>query len=314
MLKAFLRYLETAAERYVARNAPSHLLPPVKPPGATYRIFTTEFDETIDGIALLARSDEVMERLQIDPYINVDLPAFATAIERLRANCRALTTRLQDALPEEQRDDTVITLLFDHSGSLRGTNYLIVAEVAEALADALTGAGIATEVLGFTTSRWRGGRSYQKWLKENRPPLPGRLNDLRHIVYLDGSNGPVTGPHRFPAMRREHLFKENIDGEALEWAYARLLAHARPRKILIIISDGAPVDDATLTHSWHSILVDHLKEVSARISTSEILLGGLGIERSVGAFYPRSAFAKPIAQLAEVAPRFVEELIALAHQ
>jgi cobaltochelatase CobT len=227
-----------------------------------------------------------------------------------------MSARLQQTLTSQQREDTVVTLLFDHSGSLRpGRCYLAVAEVAEALADALTNASIATEVLGFTTSRWKGGLARKKWLADGRPALPGRLNDLLHVVHLDGSSGPRVGPHCFPVMREERLFKENIDGEALEWAQERLLENPRRRKVLIIVSDGAPVDDSTLSHNWSAILYDHVKGVSHRIASStNIVLGGIGIEHSVQNYYSNEAVAKPIAQLAHVAPDFIEKMIAVAHR
>lgn len=316
MLKPLLRYLETAAEQFIAWAGPPDYLSIIKPPNATYRTYTTEFDETIDAATLLARFDQNVEtqQTQINTHLAVEPAVHTLMMETLRANCSALTRGLERAFSPEERNDTAVTLLFDQSGSLRGTNYLAIADVAEALADALTDARVATDVLSFTTVRWKGGRSREKWLKDGRPPPPGRLNDLLHVVHLDASGGPRPGPHRFPAMRRERLLKENIDGEALEWAHARLLANPRRRKVLIVVSDGAPVDDSTLTCNWASLLYDHVKEVSARITTSTVVLGGIGIEHDVHEFYPVGVKVKPIAQLADVAPAFIEKMIAAANR
>jgi cobaltochelatase CobT len=315
MLKSILHHLRTTGERFAAW-ADLNDLSPAKPLDATYRVYTKEFDIVIDGAKLAGSDKPKTPEYVTNPYAKIDLVAFERMVEALRANCGALSARLQQTLTPKQRDDTVITLLFDHSGSLRaGACYLTIAEVAEALADALTSAGIATEILGFTTRRWEGGQSCEKWLKDGRPPLPGRLNDLLHIVHLDASGGPRSGPHRFQSMRDERRYKENIDGEALEWAYARLLENTRRRRVLIIVSDGAPVDDSTLTHNWSSILHDHVKEVSHRIASStNIVLGGIGIEHSVQNYYSNEAVAKPIAQLAHVAPDFIEKMIAVAHR
>lgn len=312
MLKFVLHYLRTAGERF---TAPPNDSPP-KPPDATYRIYTKEFDVVTNGAELANSDRRKAPEYVTNPYATIDLVAFERMVERLRAACSELSARLQQTLAPEQRDDTVIALLFDHSGSLRPhACYLTIAEVAEGLADALTSAGIATEILGFTTSRWKGGQAFEKWLKAGRPSLPGRLNDLLHIVYLDASGGPRRGPHRFPTMRDERRYKENIDGEALEWAVARLLQNTRSRKVLIVVSDGAPVDDATLTYNWPTILSDHAKEVADRIaSTTNVVLGGIGIEHRVHFYYPNNAVAKPIEQLARVAPAFIEDMIALAHK
>lgn len=317
MFKSVLHYLRTAGERFTSRAesnaAPG--LPPLKPCNATYRVYTKEFDLVVDG-NLLPGSEHIRGSTSgINPYAMLDLVAFERNADLLRANCSAMSSRLTQTLTSEQRHDTAITILFDHSGSLRAhAIYLAVAEVAEALADSLTSANIATEILGFTTRRWKGGKAREKWLNEGSPPLPGRLNDLLHIVYLDGSLGPRPGPHRFPAMRDERLFKENIDGEALEWASKRLLANTRPRKILIVVSDGAPVDDATLTHSWSTILSDHVEEVANRIaSTTNIILGGIGIEHRVHRYYPNDTVTT-IDQLSHIVPDFVERMNVLAHQ
>jgi len=312
MLKLIMKLLDAASERLEAwAGTTSHTLQ-IKPPNATYRAYTTEFDLVIDGAAL-AKSRNKPPADSVYQCPTIDLGAF---VESLRANCTALTTRLQQTLTSAQRNETAVTLLFDHSGSLRhNKSYLAVAEVAEALADALTDASITTEILGFTTVRWKGGEAREKWITDGRPGLPGRLTDLLHVIHVDGSSGPRVGPHRFAIMRDELLLKENIDGEALEWAQARLLENPRRQKILIVVSDGAPVDDATLAYNWASILHDHVREVANRITASaEIVLGGIGIEHNVESYYPNHVTAKPLERLADVAAEFVGKMIALAHQ
>ncbi len=285
------------------------------PPGAVYGAFTTEFDVVVSGQELASRPSEFIETVQsgVNEYAALDLAVVMRMSAELRSNCATLSTGLREAYAREMRDDLAVTLLFDQSGSLRGENAILVAETAEALADALTAADIATEILGFTTSRWRGGRSRQKWLAEGRSSLPGRLNDLLHVVYLDSSDGVVPGPHTFPAMRIPYLPKENIDGEALQWAGGRLDSRRQKYKILIVVSDGAPVDDATLLHNWSRILYDHLIEVSARIyAEGRITLGGIGLDYDIRPFYRTTCKAKPTTALAHVAPVFVEEMIGLA--
>ncbi len=311
MFKRWLEFFKSLARPYDGYERPAERAPT----GAIYRAYTTEFDVIVSGADLTLRFPEIVDvdHSTLDPTVAIDPNAFEQTRQALLRNCEVLNARLKTSLSSEVRDDTVVSLLLDHSGSLRGGRILPVAETAEVLADALTDAGIATDILGFTTPRWKGGRSRAKWLKAYRPPFPGRLNDLLHIVHLDASEGPRRGPHQFPVMRSPSLLKENIDGEALEWAHARLVAHPRKRKALIIVSDGAPVDDATLLANWSTILVDHLREVVARIEADgTVALGGIGIDYEVGRFYRNTAVAKPALELAQVAPDFVEHMIRLA--
>lgn len=310
MLKSLLALLQNFAVQALGLSEASY---PVhaKPDGAKYRAYTTEFDETIDGATFLRRAMDCKgpNTLSINRYVNVDYAAFAKLAKSIRTNCMTLSGQLQ-LLPSTNRDDMIVTLLFDHSGSLRGLHALVVTELAEALADALTSAGIATDILGFTTVRWKGGRAREKWLSDGRPRFPGRLNDLLHIIHLDGSNGPSRGPHQFPAMSHEHMLKENIDGEALAWASRRLLDNERNRKILIVFSDGAPVDDSTLYDNWPTILSDHAAEVAAGIAKSgKVVLGAVGIEHAVDRYYPNNTTAESLSALATVAPNFVERLV-----
>jgi cobaltochelatase CobT len=313
MFKSLLQYLKAAAVRLVElSDAP--VMGGTEP---RYQIYTTEFDETVDGTTLSQRlaAETNHEPIATTPVVNIDPEVLDSTMRLSRENARALGTRLQNALPSENRTDTVVALLFDHSGSLNGVRALVVAEMAEALADALTESGIATDILGFTTARWKGGNSRRKWLNEGRFAWPGRLNDLLHIIHLDGANGPCPGPHRFPAMRDDRIFKENIDGEAVEWAHARLIENSRRRKLLIVFSDGAPVDDSTLSENWPTILSNHLENVASRIEASKtVLLGGVGIEHAVGNYYPRSTTAENLSALATVVPTFVEQMVLDAHR
>mgnify|MGYP001479782106 CR=1 FL=1 len=315
MLTSLIHRFQEAAKRVFRENniSAEH----AKPADASYRVYTTEFDEVIDGATLFVRADTAPQNqpVKINPYVNVDYDALMRMSANLRTNCRELHAHLVQTLSRDARDDTIVSLLFDHSGSLRGLPALAIAETAEALADALTSAGIATEVLGFTTVRWRGGRSREKWANDGCPPLPGRLNDVLYIVHVDGSIGPVPGPHSFPGMRHDIVFKENIDGEALEWASGRLIANCRSKKILIVVSDGAPVDDSTLNDNWPTILTDHAEQVASQIASSNgVKLGAVGIGYSVGCYYPRSTTAEDLTALATVVPAFVGEMVLDAHR
>lgn len=314
MLSSVLHYLQNAGRRLIplANERP---VVHEKPADPSYRIYTTEFDEVVDGriLAELLAASIPHEPLAISPLVNIDHDALSRAIHESRTNAQAISEHLRRELSADQRADTIVSLLVDQSGSLRGVHALVVAELVEGLADALTSAEIATDVLGFTTSRWRGGRSRQKWQNDGQPPLPGRLNDLLHIVHLDGTDGPSAGPHHFPALRHERVFKENIDGEALEWAHERLVANQRRQKVLIVLSDGAPVDDSTLYDNWPTILSDHLKMVASRIASSkQVVLGAIGIEHDVSGYFALSAKAPDLASLATVAPDFVKRMLTAA--
>ena len=149
--------------------------------------------------------------------------------------------------------DTVVTLLIDNSGSMRGRPISIAAICADILARTLERCGVKVEILGFTTRAWKGGQSREKWLADGRPPNPGRLNDLRHIVYKHADEPWRRARRNLGLMMREGLLKENIDGEALLWAHNRLIARPEERRILMVISDGAPVDDSTAVGQWRHL-------------------------------------------------------------
>lgn len=194
--------------------------------------------------------------------------------------------------------DTVVTLLIDNSGSMRGRPISIAAISADILARTLERCGVKTEILGFTTRAWKGGQSRETWLAAGRPPQPGRLNDLRHIVYKKADEPWRRARTALGLMMREGLLKENIDGEALMWAHSRLIARPEERRILMVISDGAPVDDSTLSVNSGSYLEKHLRQVIGWIeSKSPVELVAIGIGHDVTRYYARAVTIMDAEQL-----------------
>jgi cobaltochelatase CobT len=195
--------------------------------------------------------------------------------------------------------DTVVTLLLDNSGSMRGRPISIAAICADVLARTLERCGVKVEILGFTTRAWKGGKAREDWLAEGRPQQPGRLNDLRHIVYK-----PADAPWRrvrdnLGLMMKEGLLKENIDGEALEWAHRRMIGRPEARKILMVISDGAPVDDSTLSVNPANYLEKHLRDVIAMVEKRRAVeLLAIGIGHDVTRYYERAVTITDAEQLA----------------
>ena len=185
--------------------------------------------------------------------------------------------------------DTVVTLLLDNSGSMRGRPITVAAMCADILARTLERCNVKTEILGFTTRAWKGGQSREVWMSEGKPGHPGRLNDLRHIIYK-GADAPWRRARKnLGLMMREGLLKENIDGEALIWAHNRLLARPEQRRILMVISDGAPVDDSTLSVNAGNYLEKHLRNVIEDIETqSPVELIAIGIGHDVTRYYRRA--------------------------
>ena len=185
--------------------------------------------------------------------------------------------------------DTVVTLLLDNSGSMRGRPITVAATCADILARTLERCGVKVEILGFTTRAWKGGQSREAWLAAGKPPNPGRLNDLRHIIYKSADAPWRRARKNLGLMMREGLLKENIDGEALDWAHKRLLARTEQRKILMMISDGAPVDDSTLSVNPGNYLERHLRWVIEEIETrSPVELIAIGIGHDVTRYYRRA--------------------------
>ena len=199
---------------------------------------------------------------------------------------------------ETEFKDTVVSLLIDNSGSMRGRPISIAATCADIMARTLERCGVATEVLGFTTRAWKGGQSREAWLAEGRPPEPGRLNDLRHIIYKRADQPYRHARRHLGLMMREGLLKENIDGEALIWAHNRLLARPEERRILLIISDGAPVDDSTASANSGTYLEKHLRDVIGWIETkSSVELAAIGIGHDVTRYYTRAVTIMDAEQL-----------------
>ena len=185
--------------------------------------------------------------------------------------------------------DTAVTLLIDNSGSMRGRPITVAATCADILARTLERCGVKVEILGFTTRAWKGGQSREAWLQAGKPANPGRLNDLRHLVYKAADAPWRRARKNLGLMMREGLLKENIDGEALDWAHQRLLGRSEQRKILMMISDGAPVDDSTLSVNPGNYLERHLRYVIEEIETrSPVELIAIGIGHDVTRYYKRA--------------------------
>ncbi|MCK5167487.1 MAG: cobaltochelatase subunit CobT, partial [Rhodospirillaceae bacterium] len=185
--------------------------------------------------------------------------------------------------------DTVVTLLIDNSGSMRGRPITIAATSADILARTLERCGVKVEILGFTTRAWKGGRSREKWVEDGKRQNPGRLNDLRHIIYKEADAPWRRSRKNLGLMLKEGILKENIDGEALLWAHNRLLARPEQRRILMVVSDGAPVDDATLSTNAGNYLEKHLRDVIGWIETkSSVELMAIGIGHDVTRYYARA--------------------------
>ena len=296
------------------------------PPQFEYKPFTREFDEEIAATDLCDPEELDRLRAYLDQQL-VHLQGVVTKLaNRLQRRLMAQQNRSWDFDQEEgildaarlarvvvnpmlslsykvERDtefkDTIVTLLIDNSGSMRGRPISIAAISADILARTLERCGVKTEILGFTTRAWKGGQSREKWLADGRPQQPGRLNDVRHILYKQADEPWRRAKKSLGLMMREGLLKENIDGEALLWAHARLLARPEDRKILMVISDGAPVDDSTLSVNSGSYLERHLRQVIAWIeSRSPVELVAIGIGHDVTRYYSRAVTIMDAEQLA----------------
>jgi len=194
--------------------------------------------------------------------------------------------------------DTVVTILIDNSGSMRGRPIMVAAVCADIMARTLERCGVKAEILGFTTRAWKGGKSFQDWLAAGKPSQPGRLNDLRHIIYKGADMPWRRAKRNLGLMMREGLLKENIDGEALEWALRRLQARPEQRRIMMVISDGAPVDDATQSQNKTGLLETHLREVIDKIENrTDVQLVAIGIGHDVTRWYKRAVTIMDVEQL-----------------
>ncbi|HKR90743.1 cobaltochelatase subunit CobT [Novosphingobium sp.] len=295
------------------------------PEGFDYKVFTDAFDEVI-GAAELCDEDELT---RLRAYLDAQLKGLQGVVtrlaNRLQRRLMAQQNRSWDFDQEEglldaarlarvvvspgqslsykvERDvefkDTVVTLLLDNSGSMRGRPISIAAISADVLARTLERCGVKVEILGFTTRAWKGGLSRDAWLSNGKPAHPGRLNDLRHIIYKKADEPWRHARKNLGLMMREGLLKENIDGEALLWAHNRMLARPEDRRILMVISDGAPVDDSTLSVNSAGYLEAHLRKVIEWIEAkSPVQLVAIGIGHDVTRYYRRAVTIMDAEQL-----------------
>ncbi|UXS04547.1 cobaltochelatase subunit CobT [Agrobacterium tumefaciens] len=301
-----------------------------------YRIFTQEFDEEIHAEELCDEAELDRLRAFLDKQLAHLQGAVGRLANRLQRRLMAQQNRSWDFDLEEgyldparlvrliidpmqplsfkkERDtkfrDTVVSLVIDNSGSMRGRPITVAATCADILARTLERSGVKVEILGFTTKAWKGGQSREQWLANSKPASPGRLNDLRHIIYKSADAPWRRARRNLGLMMREGLLKENIDGEALMWAHNRLIGRPEQRKIMMMISDGAPVDDSTLSVNPGNYLERHLRAVIEQIETrSPVELLAIGIGHDVTRYYRR---AVTIVDADELAGAMTEQLAAL---
>ncbi|MEO1967321.1 MAG: cobaltochelatase subunit CobT [Sphingomonadaceae bacterium] len=295
------------------------------PENFDYKAYTTKFDEVVEAGELCDLEELERLRAYLDSQL-AGLQGIVTRLaNRLQRRLMAQQNRSWDFDQEEglldaarltrvvispghalsykvERDtefkDTVVTLLLDNSGSMRGRPISIAAISADILARTLERCGVKTEILGFTTRAWKGGQAREMWLADGRPANPGRLNDLRHIIYKQADEPWRRARRNLGLMMREGLLKENIDGEALLWAHDRLLRRSEDRRILMVISDGAPVDDSTLSVNAAGYLESHLRKVIDWIEKqSPIQLAAIGIGHDVTRYYRKSVTIMDVEQL-----------------
>ncbi|MEI7600802.1 MAG: cobaltochelatase subunit CobT [Aestuariivirga sp.] len=281
-----------------------------------YKVFTNQFDEVISAEDLCDAEELTRLRNYLDKQLSSLQGVVARLANRLQRRLMAQQNRSWDfdleegvldaarlmrvvidpmhplSFKEEQDTefrDTVVSLLLDNSGSMRGRPITVAATCADILARTLERCGVKVEILGFTTRAWKGGQAREKWLASNKPSNPGRLNDLRHIIYKSADTPWRRARKNLGLMMREGLLKENIDGEALIWAHNRLLARREQRRILMVISDGAPVDDSTLSVNSGNYLEKHLRQVIHDIEQrSPVELIAIGIGHDVTRYYKRA--------------------------
>jgi cobaltochelatase CobT len=279
----------------------------------TYRAFTTEFDVIIPSTKLNAVLGPMTstDRVTVDQAWHDLQTGLLPWRTRLHLHAVNAAKHIRDRLSADQRGDIVVSLLFDQSGSMRGQKMLFAAATAEVAQEFIETLGIACEVLGFTTSRWKGGRSRIKWIRRFCPPQPGRLNDLMHIIYRSADDGRArTGGPAYNVMLRPDLPKENLDGEAIIWAAERLRKLPQQCKLLIILSDGAPVDDSTLLENGPNYLADHLRDVVEGIVTAgDLTIAAMGIGYGTHDFYPARDHVEAPDDLGTALISFLEKLL-----
>jgi cobaltochelatase CobT len=297
-------------------------------PRTSYHVFTTQFDEIVPARDLCPPEELARLRSMLDQQVRPTQSLIVRLANRLQRRLMAQQTRtwefdLEDGLLDTSRlariitspshslsykrekpmdfRDTVVTMLIDNSGSMRGRPITLAAISADVLARTLERCGVRTEILGFTTRAWKGGQSRDVWLKSGKITRPGRLNDIRHIIYKAADEPWRHARRNLGLMLREGLLKENIDGEALLWAHTRLLARPEQRRILMVISDGAPVDDSTLSVNPGHYLEQHLRAVIDWIETkSDVELTAIGIGHDVTRYYRRAVTITDSEQLGSI--------------
>ncbi|MPY70316.1 MAG: cobaltochelatase subunit CobT [Alphaproteobacteria bacterium] len=290
-----------------------------------YRAYTVEYDEIVDAVDLCEPEEMTRLRMHLDQQLANLQGIIGRLANRLQRQLMAKQSRswefdLEEGLLDAARlarvvvnpthalsykmehetefRDTVVTLLIDNSGSMRGRPIAVAAMSADILARTLERCGVKVEILGFTTRAWKGGQSREKWLAEGKSPAPGRLNDLRHIIYKSADVPYRRARKSLGLMLREGLLKENIDGEALLWAHNRLVARSEERRIMMVISDGAPVDDSTLSVNPGNYLENHLRAVIEWIETrSPVEIVAIGIGHDVTRYYRRAVTLMDAEQL-----------------
>jgi cobaltochelatase CobT len=276
---------------------------------SSYRIFTNEYDITCTGDALW----KDMTSDQRTAWNEV-CSTYESEFETYRTKASMLGAKFLDRLKTDgfaDPDQVAVSILIDHSGSMKGQRAVVACLIVELIADFLHRAGAAYEILGFTTHSWHGGNSRKKWVSRGRPPNPGRLADLLHIIYRQPTDSTPGAPRAIRHLLRSDLLKENIDGEAVFWAGQRLMNFGRSKNIVVVISDGAPVDDSTLHANHPTILWDHLKAVIADLnSTPGFSLAGVGIDYDLSELYPASCSVDRLDGTAEVVlPLLVDQLL-----
>ena len=310
-----------------------------RPNAASYKVFSRRFDEVVTVDELCGPSELTRLRGQLDVSLQRFHAMIGKMANRLQRKLMAQQQRswlfdldegILDAARlarvvinpsqaltfkvEKETDfrDTVMTLLIDNSGSMRGRPIAVAAMSADILARTLERCGVKVEILGFTTRAWKGGQAREQWLREGKPPTPGRLNDLRHIIYKAADTPWRRSRRALGLMLREGLLKENIDGEAILWAHERLLARPEQRRILMVISDGAPVDDSTLSSNPGNYLEKHLRQVIEQIeTTSPVQLLAIGIGHDVTRYYRRAVTISDPEQLGGTMLKQLAELFDL---
>jgi len=301
-----------------------------------YRVFTTAYDEVIDAADLCDPNELERLRALLDQQLTALSSVVARLANKLQRRLMAQQNRswhfdLEEGVLDTARltriitdptsplsfkaesespfRDTVVTLLLDNSGSMRGRPIMVAAVCADILARTLERCGVKVEILGFTTRAWKGGQSREAWITAGKPAHPGRLNDLRHIVYKSADAPWRRAKKNLGLMMREGLLKENIDGEALTWAHDRLLGRPESRQILMVISDGSPVDDSTQSANAALYLDKHLRQVIELIETrSPVELIAIGIGHDVTRWYRRAVTLVDVEQLGGVMIEKLAEL------